>query len=29
VTVDYKLELILLPVADVDGAKAFYVDTLR
>jgi catechol 2,3-dioxygenase-like lactoylglutathione lyase family enzyme len=24
---DYKLELIILPVADVDRAKAFYVDT--
>ena len=24
--VDYKLELILLPVADVDRAKDFYVD---
>ena len=23
---DYKLELLLLPVADVDRAKAFYVD---
>jgi catechol 2,3-dioxygenase-like lactoylglutathione lyase family enzyme len=26
VTVDYKLELILLPVADVDRAKEFYVE---
>jgi catechol 2,3-dioxygenase-like lactoylglutathione lyase family enzyme len=26
VTVDFKLELILLPVADVDRAKEFYVD---
>jgi catechol 2,3-dioxygenase-like lactoylglutathione lyase family enzyme len=25
---DYKLELILLPVADVDKAKAFYTDQL-
>ncbi len=25
---DYKLELILLPVADVDRAKAFYADQL-
>lgn len=25
---DYKLELVLLPVADVDRAKAFYVDVL-
>ena len=24
---DYKLELVLMPVADVDRAKAFYVDT--
>ena len=26
--VDYKLELVLIPVSDVDRAKAFYVDTL-
>jgi catechol 2,3-dioxygenase-like lactoylglutathione lyase family enzyme len=26
--VDYKLELIALPVSDVDRAKAFYGDTL-
>jgi catechol 2,3-dioxygenase-like lactoylglutathione lyase family enzyme len=26
--VDYKLELVPLPVADVDRAKAFYVDQL-
>jgi catechol 2,3-dioxygenase-like lactoylglutathione lyase family enzyme len=26
--VDYKLELVLLPVADVDRAKAFYADQL-
>jgi catechol 2,3-dioxygenase-like lactoylglutathione lyase family enzyme len=26
--VDYKLELVLVPVSDVDRAKAFYVDTL-
>jgi catechol 2,3-dioxygenase-like lactoylglutathione lyase family enzyme len=26
VTVDYKLELVLLPVADVDRAKNFYVE---
>jgi catechol 2,3-dioxygenase-like lactoylglutathione lyase family enzyme len=25
---DYKLELVLLPVSDVDRAKAFYVDKL-
>jgi catechol 2,3-dioxygenase-like lactoylglutathione lyase family enzyme len=25
---DYKLELVLLPVADVDRAKAFYTDQL-
>ena len=25
---DYKLELVLLPVADVDRAKAFYVERL-
>ena len=25
---DYKLELIVLPVADVDRAKAFYSDTV-
>ncbi|MGH2546846.1 MAG: glyoxalase superfamily protein [Actinomycetota bacterium] len=25
---DYKLELVLIPVSDVDRAKAFYVDTL-
>jgi catechol 2,3-dioxygenase-like lactoylglutathione lyase family enzyme len=25
-TVDYKLELVLLPVADVDRAKEFYVE---
>lgn len=25
---DYKLELVLLPVSDVDRAKAFYIDTL-
>jgi catechol 2,3-dioxygenase-like lactoylglutathione lyase family enzyme len=24
---DYKLELVLMPVTDVDRAKAFYVDT--
>jgi catechol 2,3-dioxygenase-like lactoylglutathione lyase family enzyme len=24
--VDYKLELIILPVSDVDRSKAFYVD---
>jgi catechol 2,3-dioxygenase-like lactoylglutathione lyase family enzyme len=24
--VDYKLEVVILPVADVDRAKAFYVD---
>src|SRR5439155_8913464 len=24
--VDYKLELVLIPVSDVDRAKAFYVD---
>lgn len=23
---DYKLELVAVPVADVDRAKAFYVD---
>jgi catechol 2,3-dioxygenase-like lactoylglutathione lyase family enzyme len=27
--VDYKLELVLIPVADVDRAKSFYVDRLR
>ena len=26
---DYKLELVLIPVTDVDRAKAFYVDRLR
>ena len=26
---DYKLELILLPVEDIDRAKAFYIDTLQ
>jgi catechol 2,3-dioxygenase-like lactoylglutathione lyase family enzyme len=26
--VDWKLELIVVPVADLDRAKAFYVDTL-
>jgi catechol 2,3-dioxygenase-like lactoylglutathione lyase family enzyme len=26
--VDYKLELVLIPVADVDRAKEFYVDRL-
>jgi catechol 2,3-dioxygenase-like lactoylglutathione lyase family enzyme len=26
--VDFKLELVLIPVSDVDRAKAFYVDTL-
>ena len=26
---DYKLELVLLPVSDVDRAKAFYIDTLQ
>ena len=26
---DYKLELVLIPVSDVDRAKAFYVDTLQ
>jgi catechol 2,3-dioxygenase-like lactoylglutathione lyase family enzyme len=26
--VDWKLELVALPVSDVDRAKAFYVDTL-
>jgi catechol 2,3-dioxygenase-like lactoylglutathione lyase family enzyme len=26
--VDYKLELVLLPVSDVDRAKAFYTDKL-
>jgi catechol 2,3-dioxygenase-like lactoylglutathione lyase family enzyme len=26
---DYKLELILLPVSDVDRSKAFYVDQLQ
>jgi catechol 2,3-dioxygenase-like lactoylglutathione lyase family enzyme len=26
--VDWKLELIAVPVSDVDRAKAFYVDTL-
>ena len=25
---DYKLELVLIPVADPDRAKAFYIDTL-
>jgi catechol 2,3-dioxygenase-like lactoylglutathione lyase family enzyme len=25
--VDYKLELVLIPVSDVDRAKEFYVDT--
>jgi catechol 2,3-dioxygenase-like lactoylglutathione lyase family enzyme len=25
--VDYKLELVLIPVSDVDRAKSFYVDT--
>jgi catechol 2,3-dioxygenase-like lactoylglutathione lyase family enzyme len=25
---DLKLELVLLPVADVDGAKAFYIETV-
>ena len=25
---DYRLELVLLPVADVDRAKAFYTETL-
>ena len=25
---DYKLELVTLPVSDVDRAKAFYVDQL-
>ncbi len=25
---DYKLELVLIPVSDVDQAKAFYVDQL-
>ena len=24
---DYKLELVIVPVSDVDRAKAFYVDT--
>jgi catechol 2,3-dioxygenase-like lactoylglutathione lyase family enzyme len=27
--VDFKLELVLIPVSDVDRAKAFYVDTLQ
>jgi catechol 2,3-dioxygenase-like lactoylglutathione lyase family enzyme len=27
--VDYKLELVLIPVGDVDRAKAFYIDTLQ
>jgi catechol 2,3-dioxygenase-like lactoylglutathione lyase family enzyme len=26
--VDYKLELVILPVSDVDRAKAFYTDNL-
>jgi len=26
--VDWKLELVLVPVTDVDRAKAFYVDTI-
>jgi catechol 2,3-dioxygenase-like lactoylglutathione lyase family enzyme len=26
--VDYRLELVLIPVSDVDRAKAFYVDKL-
>ena len=26
--VDWKLELVILPVTDVDRAKAFYVDTI-
>jgi len=26
VTIDYKLELVVVPVADVDRAKAFYVE---
>jgi catechol 2,3-dioxygenase-like lactoylglutathione lyase family enzyme len=26
--VDWKLELLILPVADVDRAKAFYMDTM-
>jgi catechol 2,3-dioxygenase-like lactoylglutathione lyase family enzyme len=26
--VDYKLELVLLPVSDIDRAKAFYTDKL-
>jgi catechol 2,3-dioxygenase-like lactoylglutathione lyase family enzyme len=25
---DYKLELVLIPVSDVDGAKAFYVEKM-
>jgi catechol 2,3-dioxygenase-like lactoylglutathione lyase family enzyme len=25
---DYKLEVVILPVSDVDRAKSFYVDTL-
>jgi catechol 2,3-dioxygenase-like lactoylglutathione lyase family enzyme len=27
-TVDYKLEVLVIPVSDVDRAKAFYADTL-
>jgi catechol 2,3-dioxygenase-like lactoylglutathione lyase family enzyme len=27
--VDFKLELVLIPVGDVDRAKAFYVETLQ
>jgi hypothetical protein len=26
VTIDFKLELIAVPVADIDDAKAFYID---
>ena len=26
---DYRLELVLIPVSDVDRAKAFYIDTLQ
>lgn len=25
---DWKLEVVIVPVADADRAKAFYVDTL-
>lgn len=28
ITVDYKLELVILPVTDVDRAKAFYTEQL-